>query len=309
MKRILVAGGCGFLGSHLCDLLIDLGHEVICVDNLHTGSKSNIYHLLNEPRFTLIVHDITNPIYLEVDGIFNLACPASPPKYQEDPIQTIKTCFLGSFNLLGMAKRLNAPILLASTSEIYGDPLVHPQIETYWGNVNTVGPRSCYDEGKRVSETLFNDYKYQHGVDIRIARIFNTYGPRMSKNDGRVVTNFIGKAIKNEDIELYGKSKKTRSFCYVSDMVNGLINLFFAKNLHLPINLGNPNETSINQLAKIIIDLTNSKSKIVYSNALIDDPKKRKPDISRAKKLINWRPEIELNKGLRKTIDYFKKEN
>lgn len=306
MKRILVAGGCGFLGSHLCDLLINLGYEVLCLDNLHTGSKANIYHLLNNPKFTLIIHDITNPIYLEVDGIFNLACPASPPKYQEDPIQTIKTCFMGSFNLLGIAKRLNIPILLASTSEIYGDPLTHPQTETYWGNVNTVGPRSCYDEGKRVSETLFNDYKNQHNVDIRIARIFNTYGPRMSKDDGRVVTNFIGKALKNENIELYGKSKKTRSFCYVSDLIDGLIKLYFAKNVHMPINLGNPKETSINQLANFIINLTNSKSKIVYSNDLIDDPKKRKPDISKAKKLINWKPNIDLDKGLKKTIKYFK---
>ncbi len=287
MQKILVAGGCGFLGSHLCEKLLLLGYEVICLDNLHTGSKSNIYHLLDNPRFSLVIHDVCTPIYLEVDGIFNLACPASPPKYQEDPIQTIKTCFIGSFNLLGMAKRLEIPILLASTSEIYGDPLIHPQIENYWGNVNTVGPRSCYDEGKRVSETLFNDYHNQHGVDTKIARIFNTYGPRMSKDDGRVVSNFINQSLKNKNIKIYGKSLKTRSFCYVSDLIDGLIKLFFKKKYNSPLNLGNPEEISINLLAKKIINITRSNSKIIHTKALIDDPRKRKPDITKAKKYLN----------------------
>ena len=305
MKKYLVTGGCGFLGSHLCERLINLGHSVICLDNLHTGKKSNIAHLLNNPKFSLIIHDICTPIYLEVDGIFNLACPASPPKYQEDPIQTVKTCFIGSFNMLGMAKRLKIPILLASTSEIYGDPLIHPQKENYWGNVNTIGPRSCYDEGKRISETLFSDYKNQHKVDIRIARIFNTYGPRMSKKDGRVVSNFINQALINKNIKIYGKSSKTRSFCYVSDLIDGLIKLFFKQKYHLPVNIGNPNETSIVMLAKKIIKLTESKSKIIYTKAVVDDPRKRKPDISIAKKVLKWEPSINLEQGLKKTIDYF----
>ncbi len=308
MQKILVAGGCGFLGSHLCEKLLSMGHEVICLDNLHTGSKSNVYHLLDNPKFSLIIHDICSPIYLEVDGIFNMACPASPPKYQEDPIQTIKTCFMGSFNLLGIAKRLKVPVLLASTSEIYGDPLVHPQEESYWGNVNTIGPRSCYDEGKRISETLFSDYKNQHGVDIKIARIFNTYGPRMSKDDGRVVSNFINQALKNKRISIYGKSKKTRSFCYVEDLINGLIKLYFKKKCHLPINLGNPDEISINNLAKEIIKLTKSKSRVIYSEALKDDPRKRKPNISKAKKLLKWNPQISLIEGLKETIKFFKSQ-
>lgn len=307
MKKILVAGGCGFLGSHLCEKLLNLNYEVICLDNFHTGFKKNINELKNNPKFSLINHDICFPIKLNVDGIFNLACPASPEKYQSDPLQTLKTCFTGSLNLLELAKVNKAPILLSSTSEIYGDPLKHPQKESYWGNVNPIGPRSCYDEGKRVSETLFNDYYKSYKVKIKIARIFNTYGPKMSKFDGRVVSNFINQALKNEDIKIYGKTMRTRSFCYVDDMVDGLLKLFFSKpNIIGPINLGNPSETSIYKLAKVIVRLTRSKSKIINTKSVQDDPKKRKPDISKAKKLINWEPKIDLNFGLSETINYFK---
>lgn len=310
MKKILVAGGCGFLGSHLCEKLLNLNYEVVCLDNFHTGYKSNVSELLKNKKFSILNHDICNSINIKVDGIFNLACPASPEKYQEDPIQTLKTCFLGNLNLLGVAKKLDIPILLASTSEIYGDPLEHPQDESYWGNVNTVGPRSCYDEGKRISETLFNDYKNQHKVNIKIARIFNTYGPKMSKNDGRVVSNFINQALLNKDIKIYGKTKRTRSFCFVDDMIEGLIKLFFAsKKINGPINLGNPKETSIKQLAKQIIKLSASSSKIVITKPVTDDPIKRKPNIKLAKKLINWEPKVDLEKGLLNTINFFKKKN
>lgn len=308
MKKILVAGGSGFLGSHLCEKLLYLGYEVICLDNLITGFKNNISKLSNSNKFSFINHDVCNPINLKVDGIFNLACPASPDKYKSDPIKTSKTCFLGCINLLDLAKKYKIPILLASTSEVYGDPLKHPQDESYWGNVNTVGSRSCYDEGKRISETLFNDYKNYYGLDIKIARIFNTYGPKMSKNDGRVVSNFINQAIQNKNIKIYGEQKKTRSFCYVDDMIEGLVKLFFApKKINTPINLGNPNEISLKNLANLVINLTKSKSKIVITKSLQDDPKKRRPDISKANKLLKWEPKINLDDGLIETINYFKK--
>lgn len=304
--KILVTGGAGFLGSYLCEKLINDEHEVICVDNLLTGSKKNIENLLDNSRFEFIRHDVTFPLYVEVDGILNFACPASPIKYQQDPVQTIKTSVIGAVNMLGLAKRTNARILQASTSEIYGDPKVSPQSEEYWGNVNTIGIRACYDEGKRAAETLFMDYLRQHSVDSRIVRIFNTYGPRMSETDGRVVSNFITQALRNESISIYGDGNQTRSFCYVDDLIDGILKLFFADNPNQPINLGNPDQISMNELASEIIELTNSKSKITFKPLPQDDPVDRLPDISKAQKFLNWEPKINRKDGLNKTIDYFK---
>jgi UDP-glucuronate decarboxylase len=308
MKRILVTGGAGFLGSHLCELLVGVGHEVLCVDNFFTGSRKNVHHLLQKPNFELMRHDITFPLFVEVDQIFNLACPASPIHYQFDPVQTTKTSVIGAINMLGLAKRLNIPILQASTSEIYGDPTIHPQTEDYWGNVNPIGPRSCYDEGKRCAETLFFDYYNQNNVKIKLIRIFNTYGPRMHPKDGRVVSNFIVQAIKGTDITVFGNGSQTRSFCYVDDLINGMLNMMDSDDSVVgPINLGNPNEFSILELAESIISLTNSKSKIIYKPLPTDDPKQRQPDISKAKKLLDWEPSIELKQGLNKTIQWFLK--
>ena len=308
MKKILVTGGAGFLGSHLCTKLIDRGHEVIAVDNFYTGNKTNITHLLKNPRFELIRHDVTFPLYLEVDEIYNLACPASPIHYQHDPVQTTKTSVHGAINMLGLAKRLNAKILQASTSEIYGDPTVHPQNEDYWGNVNPIGIRSCYDEGKRCAETLFFDYWRQYNLKIKVARIFNTYGPNMHPNDGRVVSNFIVQAIKGESLTIYGDGKQTRSFCYVDDLINGLTKLMNSNdNITGPINLGNPNEFTMLELANLVLELTQSKSNIIYNELPDDDPKQRQPAIQIAKKELDWEPEIELKDGLKKTIEYFKK--
>jgi len=306
-KRILVTGGAGFIGSHLCEKLLSKGHEVICVDNFYTGRRANIAHLLSNPNFEVLRHDITFPLYVEIDEIYHLACPASPVHYQFDPVQTIKTAVHGSINMLGLAKRTRAKILLASTSEIYGDPTVHPQPETYWGNVNPIGPRACYDEGERCAETLFFDYHRQHKVRIKIARIFNTYGPRMHPNDGRVVSNFIIQALKGEDITVYGDGSQTRSFCYVDDMVEGLIKLMNSEDDFIgPVNLGNPVEISILNLAEKVIELTGSKSKIVFKPLPDDDPKKRQPDITLAKQKLNWQPIMSLEEGLLKTIKYFK---
>jgi len=306
MKRILVTGGAGFLGSHLCERLLANGDDVLCVDNFFTGSKDNIAHLVDHPRFELMRHDVTFPLYVEVDQIYNLACPASPIHYQYDPVQTTKTSVHGAINMLGLAKRVKARILQASTSEIYGDPSVHPQTEDYWGNVNPVGPRSCYDEGKRCAETLFFDYFRQHRLAIKVARIFNTYGPRMHPNDGRVVSNFIVQALKNEDITIYGDGSQTRSFCYVEDLVDGLFKLMESPDeVTGPINLGNPSEFSIRKLAEITIDLTGSASKIVHRPLPQDDPKQRKPDITRAHEVLDWRPTLPLREGLTKTIGYF----
>ena len=304
--RCLVTGGAGFLGSHLCERLLDDGHEVICLDNYFTGRMSNVDHLRDNRRFELIRHDVTEPILLEVDRIFNLACPASPIHYQYNPVKTIKTSVMGAINMLGMAKRVHARILQASTSEVYGDPDVHPQTEDYWGNVNPIGIRSCYDEGKRVAETLFMDYHRQNQVDIRIVRIFNTYGPRMLANDGRVVSNFIVQALKGEDITIYGSGEQTRSFCYVSDLIEAIVRMMDQDDCIGPVNIGNPHEFTMLELAQKVIELTNSKSKIVYLSLPGDDPKKRKPDITRAKlALNNWEPKIQLEEGLKKTIEYF----
>ena len=304
--RCLVTGGAGFLGSHLCERLLDDGHEVICLDNYFTGRMSNVDHLRDNRRFELIRHDVTEPILLEVDRIFNLACPASPIHYQYNPVKTIKTSVMGAINMLGMAKRVHARILQASTSEVYGDPDVHPQTEDYWGNVNPIGIRSCYDEGKRVAETLFMDYHRQNRVDIRIVRIFNTYGPRMLANDGRVVSNFIVQALKGEDITIYGSGEQTRSFCYVSDLIEAIVRMMDQNDAIGPVNIGNPHGLTMLELAHQVIDLTGSKSKIVYLSLPGDDPKKRKPDISRAKKVLsNWEPVVQLEEGLRKTISYF----
>jgi len=311
-KRILVTGGAGFLGSHLIDRLLDRGDEVVCVDNLFTGTKHNVEHLHAHPRFEFIRHDITFPLYVEVDQIYNMACPASPIHYQHDPVQTTKTSVHGAINMLGLAKRLKARIFQASTSEVYGDPSVHPQTEAYWGNVNPIGTRSCYDEGKRCAETLFFDYHRQHKLDIRVARIFNTYGPRMHPNDGRVVSNFIVQALKGEDITIYGEGQQSRSFCYVDDLVEG-----FLRFMELPgragepgyagpINLGNPNEFTIRQLAEQVIQLTGSKSKMVFRPLPADDPLQRQPDISRAREhLADWQPKVQLEEGLRHTIAFF----
>jgi len=307
MKTILVTGGAGFIGSHLCEALLKQGHYVICLDNFFTGRKENIKHLMDFDNFELIRHDIIDPIKLEVDEIYNLACPASPVHYQYNPIKTIKTSILGTMNMLGLAKRVKAKILQASTSEVYGDPLVHPQPESYRGNVNPIGPRACYDEGKRAAETLCFDYHRQNKVDIRVVRIFNTYGPNMQINDGRVVSNFIVQALKNEDITVYGDGKQTRSFCYVSDLVRGMID-FMNQDQHLgPINLGNDGEFTILELAEKVIQLTHSKSKITFKPLPEDDPLQRKPDLSLARKLINYEPKIKLEEGLIKTIEYFKK--
>jgi len=304
----LVTGGGGFLGSHLCEKLLSKNYDVICIDNFFTGDKNNIRHLLNNPDFELIRHDVTFPIYVEVDMIFNLACPASPIHYQHDPIQTTKTSVIGAINMLGLAKRLKIPILQASTSEIYGDPKVHPQPEDYWGNVNTIGPRSCYDEGKRCAETLFHDYRYQLNLDSKIIRIFNTYGPRMSPDDGRVVSNFIVQALNNQDITIYGDGSQTRSFCYVDDLIDGMIKMMeTSSDVFGPINLGNPVETSVKEFAELIIKLTNSNSKIIYDDLPVDDPMKRKPDITKARKILGWEPRVSLIDGLNKTIKYFDK--
>jgi UDP-glucuronate decarboxylase len=306
--RILVTGGAGFIGSHLCEELLSKGNEVICVDNFFTGQKKNIQHLLENKDFELIRHDITFPLFLEVDQIYNLACPASPVHYQKNPIKTIKLSTIGVVNMLGLARRCDARILQASTSEVYGDPKEHPQKEEYWGNVNPIGPRSCYDEGKRVSESLMFAYKQQNKADIRIIRIFNTYGPRMAFNDGRVVSNFILQALRGEDITIYGKGDHTRSFCYVSDMVEGIIKMMNTENFDGPVNLGNPIETTIHELAEKVISLTNSKSKIIYEDLPEDDPERRNPDISLAKERLKWEPMVDFGKGLNETIDWFRKE-
>jgi UDP-glucuronate decarboxylase len=305
-KRILVTGGAGFLGSHLCDRLLAAGHEVLCVDNLFTGSKRNIEHLHSHPRFEFIRHDVTFPLYVEVDLIFNLACPASPIHYQQDPVQTTKTSVHGAINVLGLAKRLQCRILQASTSEVYGDPAVHPQTEDYWGHVNPIGPRSCYDEGKRCAETLFFDYHRLHGLEIKVARIFNTYGPRMHLNDGRVVSNFIVQALTGEPVTIYGKGQQTRSFCYVSDLIDALLR-FMASPAEVlgPINLGNPSEFTIAELAQKVLDLTGSRSKLVFKPLPQDDPLQRKPDIRQAREILDWRPHVELEEGLKRTIAYF----
>lgn len=306
MKKILVTGGAGFLGSHLCEKLIEQGHEVICLDNFYTGNKGNINKLLANHNFELIRHDITFPIYLEIDEIYNLACPASPIHYQNDPVQTTKTSVHGAINMLGLAKRTGAKIFQASTSEVYGDPSEHPQPESYWGNVNPIGIRSCYDEGKRCAETLFFDYFRQHKLRIKVARIFNTYGPNMHPNDGRVISNFIIQALKNQDITIYGDGKQSRSFCYVNDLIDGFILLMNSSdNTVGPINLGNPNEFTMNELADLIIRLTNSSSKKVFKQLPEDDPKQRQPNIDKAKKELNWSPKISLEDGIKKTIDYF----
>jgi len=305
--RILVTGGAGFIGSHLCEWLLKEDHDVVCLDNLFTGAKNNILHLMDNHRFELIRHDVTQPILLEVDRIYHLACPASPVHYQYNPVKTIKTSVMGTINMLGLAKRVKARILQASTSEVYGDPQVHPQTETYWGHVNCIGIRSCYDEGKRVAETLMMDYHRQNKVDIRIVRIFNTYGPRMAINDGRVVSNFIVQALKGENITVYGDGSQTRSFQYVDDLVDGLIAMMRTENFTGPVNLGNPNEFSIAELAEKIIKLTNSRSKIVYKPLPSDDPAQRQPDISLARKKLDWDPRIQLDDGLIHTIDYFDK--
>jgi UDP-glucuronate decarboxylase len=304
MKKILVTGGAGFLGSHLCEKLLEQGNHVLCIDNYFTGSKKNIEHLIKNPYFEVIRQDVCFPMYFEVDEIYNLACPASPYHYQLDPIQTLKTSVLGAYNLLGLAKRTKAKILQASTSEIYGDPTIHPQPEEYWGNVNTLGPRACYDEGKRAAETLFMDYHRKHNINIKIVRIFNTYGPNMSDKDGRVVSNFIVQSLKNEPITIYGDGSQTRSFCYVDDLIDGIIKMMNS-NLTGPINLGNPIEFTIRSLANKILEMTNSHSKVIELPLPQDDPLQRRPDISKAKTLLDWEPKINVDIGLQKTIDYF----
>lgn len=306
MKRILVSGGGGFLGSHLCDKLLSEGNEVLCVDNFFTGNRRNIHHLLDNKNFELLRHDITHPLYVEVDEIYNLACPASPIHYQFDPVQTTKTSVIGTMNMLGLAKRLKIKILQASTSEIYGDPHLHPQPESYWGNVNTIGPRACYDEGKRCAETLFFDYHRQHGVAIKVMRIFNTYGPRMHPNDGRVVSNFIVQALKGQDITIYGKGNQTRSFCYVDDNIAGMYGLMNSRDGFTgPVNIGNPGEFTMLELAQLVLELTNSKSKLVFMPLPQDDPMQRKPVIDLAKAELGWEPKVPLREGLVKTIAYF----
>ena len=307
MKKILVTGGAGFLGSHLCERLLKEGNEVICLDNYFTGNKRNIVHLMGNPYFEVIRHDITSPFYIEVDEIYNLACPASPIHYQYNPIKTVKTSVMGAINMLGLAKRIHAKILQTSTSEVYGDPFVHPQPEEYWGNVNPIGIRSCYDEGKRCAETLFFDYHRQNNVRIKVIRIFNTYGPRMHPNDGRVVSNFIIQALQGKDITIYGDGNQTRSFCYCDDLIEGLIRMMATDDSVIgPINLGNPNEFTIKQLAELVIELTGSKSRIIYQDSPADDPQQRQPVIDKAKEILHWEPTIQLREGLLKTIDYFK---
>jgi UDP-glucuronate decarboxylase len=307
-KRILVTGGAGFIGSHLIDRLLAQGHEVLCVDNLFTGTKRNIEHLHQNPRFEFMRHDVTFPLYVEVDEIYNLACPASPIHYQHDPVQTTKTSVHGAINMLGLAKRLNCTIFQASTSEVYGDPSVHPQPEEYWGNVNPIGPRSCYDEGKRCAETLFFDYHRQHGLRIKVARIFNTYGPRMHHADGRVISNFIVQALSGKPITVYGEGTQTRSFCYVDELVEGFI-LFMESSTEItgPINLGNPDEFTIRELAEKVIETTGSKSQLLFKDLPVDDPKQRQPDITQARAILGWEPMIPLDQGLSKTVDYFRK--
>jgi UDP-glucuronate decarboxylase len=307
-KRILVTGGGGFIGSHLCERLLNEGNEVLCVDNFFTGTKENIVHLINNPYFEVLRHDITFPLYVEVDEIYNLACPASPIHYQFDPVQTVKTAVHGAINMLGLAKRLKVKILQASTSEVYGNPSVHPQSESYWGNVNPIGLRSCYDEGKRCAETLFFDYHRQHKLKIKVARIFNTYGPRMHLNDGRVVSNFIIQALRGEDITVYGDGSQTRSFCYIDDMIDGLIKLMNTPDDFTgPVNLGNPSEISILELAEKILKITRSKSRIVFKPLPQDDPVRRCPDITLAKEKLDWQPKVSLDEGLEKTVEYFKR--
>ena len=309
MTKILVTGGAGFIGSHLCKKLLDEGNDVLCIDNYFTGTKKNISNLFKSTYFEAIRHDICFPLYVEVDEIYNLACPASPIHYQHDPVQTTKTTVHGAINMLGLAKRIDARILQASTSEVYGDPDVHPQVESYWGNVNPIGPRSCYDEGKRCAETLFFDYNRQHDLDIKVVRIFNTYGPNMHPNDGRVVSNFIMQALTNEDITVYGNGEQTRSFCYIDDLVSGMMKMMSSeKTTTGPINLGNPVEFKIIELAQMIIELTDSKSKIINKGLPIDDPVRRKPDISKAKKHLDWEPRVDVIDGLKETIAYFKKQ-
>ena len=306
-KKILVTGGAGFLGSHLCERLLNEGHEVACLDNYFTGQKQNVVHLLKNPYFELIRHDVTMPFFIEVDEIYNLACPASPIHYQYNPIKTIKTSVMGAINMLGLAKRIKAKILQASTSEVYGDPKVHPQTESYWGHVNPIGERSCYDEGKRAAETLFVNYHKQNNVRIKIIRIFNTYGPRMHPNDGRVVSNFIVQALKNEDISIYGDGGQTRSFCYVDDLIDGMIKMMNSREEFTgPVNIGNPGEFTILELAQKVIQLTHSSSKIIYQPLPSDDPMQRKPDITLARKELNWEPKVNLEEGLIRTIDFFK---
>jgi UDP-glucuronate decarboxylase len=306
-KRILVTGGAGFLGSHLCDRLVEEGHDVLCLDNLFTGAKRNISHLIEKPNFELIRHDLVEPILLEVDEIYNLACPASPIHYQFNPVKTVKTSVMGAINMLGLAKRVKAKILQASTSKIYGDPTVHPQTEGYWGNVNTIGIRSCYDEGKRCAETLFFDYHRQNRVNIRVVRIFNTYGPRMHPNDGRVISNFIVQALANSDITVYGRGEQTRSFCFVDDLIEGLVRMMNAPDDFTgPVNMGNSDEFSILELAQMVIRLTGSRSQIIFEPLPQDDPLQRQPDISLAKERLNWEPTLNLEEGLKRTIEYFR---
>ncbi len=305
--RVLVTGGAGFIGSHLCEKLLARGDEVLCLDNFYTGRKKNIIHLVDRAGFEYIRHDIINPILLEVDRIYNLACPASPVHYQYNPVKTVKTSVMGAINMLGMAKRVKARILQASTSEVYGDPAEHPQKESYWGNVNCIGLRSCYDEGKRVAETLFFDYHRQNNVDIRVVRIFNTYGPRMLENDGRVVSNFIVQALKGEDITVYGDGSQTRSFCYVDDLVEGLLRLMDKDDITGPVNIGNPSEFTIKELAEAVIKMTGTDSGIIFKDLPHDDPRKRKPDISLAEEKLDWHPSVQLENGLGKTIEYFRK--
>jgi UDP-glucuronate decarboxylase len=305
-KRVLVTGGAGFLGSHLCDSLVRSGHDVLCVDNFFTGRKDNVAHLLHQPNFEILRHDITFPLYVEVDEIFNLACPASPVHYQFDPVQTTKTSVMGAINMLGLAKRTGATVFQASTSEVYGDPTIHPQTEDYRGNVNPLGPRACYDEGKRAAETLFFDYRRQHGLKIKVARIFNTYGPRMHPNDGRVVSNFITQALRGDDISLFGAGTQTRAFCYVSDLIDGIRRMMGSgADVVGPINLGNPQEISVRALAETVLRLTHSTSRIVFRPLPQDDPMQRCPDISRARTMLEWQPSVALEQGLRQTIDYF----
>jgi UDP-glucuronate decarboxylase len=304
--RILVTGGAGFLGSHLCDRLVNEGHDVICLDNYFTGRKRNVAHLLGKPNFELMRHDITFPVFVEVDQIYNLACPASPVHYQYNAVKTIKTSVMGAINVLGLAKRIKARVLQASTSEVYGDPAIHPQIESYWGNVNPIGVRSCYDEGKRVAETLFFDYHRQNGVAIRVVRIFNTYGPRMHPDDGRVVSNFIMQALRGQEITLYGDGAQTRSFCYVDDLIEALVRMMNSDGFAGPVNIGNPDEFTIKELAEKVIALTGSTSHMVFKPLPSDDPRQRKPDIALARERLGWEPTVRLDQGLRKTIDYFR---
>ena len=307
MNRVLVTGGAGFLGSHLCDRLIDDGMDVLCVDNFFTGTKSNVAHLKDNPRFELLRHDVTFPLFVEVDKIFNLACPASPVYYQHDPVQTTKTSVHGAINMLGLAKRLRATILQASTSEVYGNPEVHPQTEDYWGHVNPIGPRSCYDEGKRCAETLFFDYHRQHNLDIKVVRIFNTYGPRMQPDDGRVVSNFIVQALRGEDITIYGDGQQSRSFCYVDDLIDGMVRMMNSEaGFTGPMNLGNPNEFTMLELAEQVLALVGSKSKLVYQPLPIDDPQQRQPNITVAKENLDWSPSVQLEDGLKMTVEYFR---